>query len=134
MGLPFAFVRGAAPGASQALAARASSLDDTLFPRDRGILRATLDLFMTHLNAAITHTCVVSNRYGLHDDITVSDAARCLADLQALPEVTMPTAVWPVWWLQGETLLWHGLQCVGSADAAKDRSKHKGFCQNACYA
>ena len=132
MGLPFAFVRGAAPGASQALAARASSLDDTLFPRDRGILRATLDLFMTHLKAAITHTCVVSNRYGLHDDITVSDAAqdwRGLADLQALPEATMPTAVWHVWWLQGETLLWHGLQCLGSDDAAKD-SKTQGLLPN----
>jgi len=43
MGLPFAFVRGAAPGASQALAARANSLDDTLFPRERGILHATTE-------------------------------------------------------------------------------------------
>jgi hypothetical protein len=41
MGLPFAFVRGPAPGASQALAARANSLEDTLFPKERGILHVT---------------------------------------------------------------------------------------------
>jgi len=78
---------------------------------------------------------VVSNKDGLHDDVTLSDVAkdwRRLVDLQGVSEVTLPIAVWPVWLPQGETMLWRGLQCLGSADAVKD-SKHMCFCQRACY-